>query len=114
MLGARASSPAFPEARMLQVKMLLNFLRQVRKVRTRTPALPAFSRSFHLPTNIPAVFLLLGLLCQSMAFTTGAPSIIPAFPGAEGFGASTPGGRGGKVIAVTNLSDEGPGSFRAA
>jgi pectate lyase len=39
---------------------------------------------------------------------------IPAFPGAEGFGATTPGGRGGKVIAVTNLSDEGPGSFRAA
>src|SRR4051812_5648683 len=39
---------------------------------------------------------------------------IPAFPGAEGFGATTPGGRGGMVIAVTNLSDDGPGSFRAA
>lgn len=39
---------------------------------------------------------------------------IPAFPGAEGYGAETIGGRGGQVIEVTNLSDEGPGSFRAA
>jgi pectate lyase len=38
----------------------------------------------------------------------------PAFPGAEGFGASTPGGRGGRAILVENLDDSGPGSFRAA
>ncbi|MDN3669328.1 polysaccharide lyase [Echinicola jeungdonensis] len=39
---------------------------------------------------------------------------IPAFPGAEGGGAYSFGGRGGKVFVVTSLADRGPGTFREA
>lgn len=39
---------------------------------------------------------------------------IPAFPGAEGGGAFSFGGRGGKVYVVTSLADSGPGTFREA
>lgn len=43
-----------------------------------------------------------------------AQADIPAFPGAEGGGAYSFGGRGGKVIVVTSLADSGPGTLREA
>jgi hypothetical protein len=58
---------------------------------------------------ILATLLLLGSF-QSIA----SDQPLPAFPGAEGFGAVSVGGRHGKVIRVTNLNADGPGSLQAA
>lgn len=67
--------------------------------------------------------LALSLFAAGSAFAawplgrTESPAVAPAqlaFPGAQGWAAATPGGRGGKIIRVTSLAAEGPGSFREA
>jgi len=45
----------------------------------------------------------------------GAPAgAMPAFAGAQGWAARTPGGRGGRILRVTTLAPDGPGSLLAA
>lgn len=58
------------------------------------------------------------LVCLLCGVPVEAKKIVPAFPGAEGFGRYVSGGRGGKVYHVTSLEDDPnnvkPGTFRYA
>lgn len=68
----------------------------------------AVAAALVLPLAAPAV-----VVAQTPPPAT-AETALPAFPGALGWAARTPGGRGGEIIRVTNLDSEGPGSLRAA
>jgi pectate lyase len=61
--------------------------------------------------GVRLLWLVLLSLSQATLYAAGP---LPCFPGAEGFGTETPGGRGGRVIKVTNLDVGGPGSLQAA
>ncbi|WP_461061519.1 pectate lyase family protein [Silanimonas algicola] len=60
-----------------------------------------------------ALVATLGLLPPMLPATTGSTPAV-AFPGAQGWAATTAGGRGGKVLRVTTLAADGPGSFAEA
>lgn len=64
--------------------------------------------------------LLAQILCMALCFSLfplqnpavkAASSVLPAFPGAEGFGYAALGGRGGEVYHVTSYELTGPGTF---
>jgi pectate lyase len=64
--------------------------------------------------KIYIVKIILPILCYILFGAAYADNNLLAFPSAEGFGAIAVGGRGGRIIKVTNLNGEGPGSLQAA
>lgn len=50
----------------------------------------------------------------AVAQPVAQPAVATAFPGAQGWAAATQGGRGGRILRVTTLAADGPGSFKAA
>ena len=61
------------------------------------------------PGSLGHAVVLLGAAILLSAGSTASEALLRAFPGAEGFGACTPGGRGGTVMFVSTLEDYMPG-----
>ncbi|HJS36101.1 MAG TPA: hypothetical protein VJ766_11475, partial [Pseudoxanthomonas sp.] len=67
------------------------------------------ARAFGLTCGLAAL-----LMASTMTPVLAADAPALAFPGAQGAAAHTPGGRGGRIVRVTTLAADGPGSFKEA
>ncbi|WP_042122328.1 FIMAH domain-containing protein [Paenibacillus senegalensis] len=67
-----------------------------------------------LLTLMLSIVLSVSILPMSISAAEAEPAVLPAFPGAEGFGYAATGGRGGEVYHVNSYELTGPGTFHDA
>src|SRR5512133_92181 len=66
------------------------------------------------PRGLLSIFFFLISLLVLSQNTDRSLNVNPVFPGLKGFGLDTKGGQGGRIIRVTNLNGDGPGSLSDA